>query len=392
MKSYQILLFPILLSVILFPFSLNSADIYEISDGSSKILSSLNEHIIIGTEKLDSTIIAFRSGEDLLKPSIYSSCDMNQKIIYKNAFPSGNLYFIQIDFTDKSCDSDKIYIKNGDIIYTDTEFKINITDYSKELERFLDYSDSDLKKEIKQSNVSMHELDNESFALKDKSDIGSRAKRVSKIYSMNYSEFKSVTLEYIYKSRTGLRYISPVKGKVIPTQKTLIPNAGRGYRKDVTDGIHHGYDILAPKGYPVQALGDGVIVKIKRDFAWGNFSRIKRGNLNFDDKLENLDIYRGNQVWLKTLDGNITFYSHLGKISNDIYEGKVVKSGEYFGNIDKTGVPDREYKDFHLHFEIQLNPHIKDKVNSELDILRWNWFGQGKKQDWILDEQKKIFM
>lgn len=181
----------------------------------------------------------------------------------------------------------------------------------------------------------------------------------------------------ILHDRENTKYRSPVAGYALPTKENRLPGTGRPYRRDTTDGIHHGWDIMAPTGTPVQALSKGKIVRIQNGWKWEDFDRLKRGNLSKDDELLNLDIFRGNQVWLQTMDGNVTFYSHLSKISPDIGVGSHVEAGAYLGNIGTTGVPERNYKDVHLHFEVQQNPFHGDmKHPDNLDIMRWGYAGE----------------
>lgn len=391
MKFYSIFTFSLLLTALWFPFSLNSADIYENSWWNSIILWSLNENIVDWNEKLGSTIFVLKTSDESVKPSIFSRCNINQSLSYQNSFKNWKLYLIKVKIIDPNCKDYDFYIKNWDIIYTDTKFTQNNTSYSLLLNKFSDYNNADLKEKYDEFDKIIHSLDNETFALKNNIEITQQIKRIQKIYEMNFDEFNNSIIDHIIKSRSDLKYISPVKGRALPTNKNLIPNASRLYRIDTTDWIHHWYDILAPVWTQVQALWEWIIVRIKKWFSWADFSKIKKWKLSFDDKLINLDIFKWNQVWLKTLDWNITIYAHLWHISDDIFEWKMVKAGVYLGNIDKTWVPDKEYKDYHLHFEMQQNPHIKDKINSTLDILRWSWFWEWKKYDWIINEQNKLF-
>jgi len=194
------------------------------------------------------------------------------------------------------------------------------------------------------------------------------------------------------QSRGESKYFSPVAGYALPKKDKLIPGALRSYRKDTTDGIHHGWDIMAPTGTPVQALSKGKIIRIVSDWNWGYFNNLKKGNLTKDDRLRNLDIFRGNQVWLQTLDGNVTFYSHLSRISPDITIGSTVEAGTTLGNIGISGVPDKNYKDAHLHFEIQQNPFRTDMKNpTDLEIMRWNFVGEKLKRQEIYAKMREIF-
>ena len=122
-------------------------------------------------------------------------------------------------------------------------------------------------------------------------------------------------------SARNKKYISPVPGKSVVEKFTKIPNSGRPYRAGYTDGIHHGWDIDAPIGTDTVALDDGIIVRVVSDFSTSDFSRIVYGeNLTHEQKLKNLDILRGKQVWLKTMKGEVVFYSHLDTVPSDIFE------------------------------------------------------------------------
>jgi len=50
----------------------------------------------------------------------------------------------------------------------------------------------------------------------------------------------------------------------------------------------------------VIAIDDGIILRVVDGFLFEDLQKIKRENLSHLDKLVNLDILRGNQVWLKT--------------------------------------------------------------------------------------------
>lgn len=149
---------------------------------------------------------------------------------------------------------------------------------------------------------------------------------------------------------------------------------------------------MAKIGTPVVAVGDGVVVRVVRGFAWRDFGGIvKSKDITADQKLHNLDVYRGNQVWLKTADGNVTFYSHLSQIAPEVTEGKFVKAGELLGNVGITGVPDRNFGRPHLHFEIQVNPHDGSDSRDPLSVMRWSWLGKGMGKAEVLELSDKIF-
>jgi len=104
---------------------------------------------------------------------------------------------------------------------------------------------------------------------------------------------------------------------VIPTSTSRIPNAGRQYREKYTDGIHHGWDFYGNLGDPIVSIDDGVVIFIKNDFTWSEFEQIElEGNDNHEHT--NLDILRGNQVWIKTMTGDVVFYSHFGHVDSTL--------------------------------------------------------------------------
>lgn len=120
-----------------------------------------------------------------------------------------------------------------------------------------------------------------------------------------------------------------------------------------------------------------MVTRVVNGFAWKDFENLVRSHaLTSDQELLNLDVYRGNQIWLKTADGNVTFYSHLSQIAPDVVEGKYVRAGEILGNVGITGVPDRNFGRPHLHFEIQVNPRDGSDSQTPLSVMRWPWLGK----------------
>ncbi|MDD2565894.1 MAG: M23 family metallopeptidase [Candidatus Gracilibacteria bacterium] len=389
MKIPKIFIYSLLLTLGVFPSLMNSADIYVNARGNGKIIKSLNRNIITSNLDLNSTIFVIQSKEKYVNPSIYSSCSNNQKLVNTEIVSGKYLYFIYFRFLN-SCTDSSVYIKNGDEFYTNTEFKINQLSYEKLFVDFSDFSDSGIDKELSIIDIETLKLEGELGDLQNKTDTKSKFEIIQNLYNKRYADFKNILLSNIQSSRKTLKYISPVNGKVIPTRKGIVPNAARPYRAKYTDGIHHGWDIFASHYTPVRALADGVIIRIKNSFSWSDFDKILWKDISSDDRMTNLDIYRGNQIWLKTADGNVTFYSHLENIPTNIAEGQFIKAKTFLGQVGRSGVPDKEYSDFHLHFEIQVNPHTKTN-NDNMDIMRWDYFGEGKNYDTLILEQTKLF-
>lgn len=92
------------------------------------------------------------------------------------------------------------------------------------------------------------------------------------------------------------------------------------------------------------------------------------------------------------MDGNVTFYSHLSKISPDITVGTHVDKGAYLGNIGTSGVPEKDYQNVHLHFEIQQNPFREDMRHpTHLDIMRWDYVGDHLRVPQVQEKTREIF-
>ena len=90
--------------------------------------------------------------------------------------------------------------------------------------------------------------------------------------------------------------------------------------------MHTGVDLTAPKGTPVYASGDGVVVRADASSrGYGNHIRISHGY------------------------GYITLYGHLTKML--VKAGQKVKRGELIGLVGSTGLSTSP----HLHYEVRIN-------------------------------------
>ena len=89
---------------------------------------------------------------------------------------------------------------------------------------------------------------------------------------------------------------------------------------------HLGTDYAAPKGTPVYATGDGIIIYKGRKGGYGNTIIIKHGN-----------IYS-------------TLYAHFSKYKKGTYVGKKVKQKEIIGYVGSTGYATGP----HVHYEFRV--------------------------------------
>lgn len=146
---------------------------------------------------------------------------------------------------------------------------------------------------------------------------------------------------YRYEKKDGTSGYYDEKGSSI--KKTLMKtpvdgarvSSGYGMRKHPILGygkMHKGVDFAAPIGTPVYAAGDGVLEKVGRNGAYGNYVSIRHNST------------------LKTA------YAHLHKFAKGISPGKRVKQGQVIAYIGTTGRSTGP----HLHYEVLLN---NDHVN-----------------------------
>ncbi|HHL31614.1 MAG TPA: peptidase M23 [Oceanospirillales bacterium] len=88
---------------------------------------------------------------------------------------------------------------------------------------------------------------------------------------------------------------------------------------------HRGIDYKAPKGTPVFAAGDGVVIRAA------------------------YNKYNGNHVFIKHPNGIVTKYLHFSK--RNVKKGQRVRQGQTIGLVGATGLA----SGVHLHYEFVLN-------------------------------------
>jgi murein DD-endopeptidase MepM/ murein hydrolase activator NlpD len=88
--------------------------------------------------------------------------------------------------------------------------------------------------------------------------------------------------------------------------------------------MHRGIDWAAPRGTPVRAAGNGVVVAIERSGAYGRYIEIDHG-------------------------GTVaTVYAHLHRFASGMRVGRRVRQGDLIGRIGSTGRATGP----HLHYEV----------------------------------------
>jgi hypothetical protein len=181
----------------------------------------------------------------------------------------------------------------------------------------------------------------------------------------------------------------------LPTRNDKIPNARRPYRADTTDWIHHSWDIDTPSWETVVALDDWIVIRIVNTWKESDLHNIiNEENLSDEQKERNLDILRGNQVWIKTMKWELVMYAHLDTVNTSIKEWLFIEKKTPLWTIGVSWVPEEWYDDYHLDFAICENPYILSKAwKYEIeDYMKWDWKMKLKDKDYILEHQYDFFL
>lgn len=246
------------------PLTLNSTDIYHSSNGTVQIRANLNPTIIPGDSKLGSTLLLVSAPKAAQDIHIVSECQHSDSVLYTTGGTSNLMIsVIELDFQ-SPCESPTIAIADSEHTFTDTVFRLPLTTTSAITDSFINTNSEDLLS-IMRASAPLHENGTGSTMVQKIEHIGA-------LYQNLSTTLKSELASSILHDRDDVKYISPVQGHVLPTQNNKIPGSGRPYRKDTTDGIHHGWDIMAPYGTPVRALSKGKIVRIIDNWTWDEFA------------------------------------------------------------------------------------------------------------------------
>ena len=334
---------------------------------------------------LKSTVIAYLSKADISNYSISSVCDVKSDFLNVN----WDIYFFKVSFGNTSCKNPFVYLSNWKNIFLNTVISLKIVSLFSLINEYTDLDDSYL-----------HEMALENLSwLKYSWDLAIR-----RWESLSFDRYTDIRKSFEHKYLLGVlnniqqsrekKYLIPIVWMDLPKHINQLPNYSRSYRKWFTDWIHHWWDIKAPIEYPVVSVDDWIIIRIVRDFNYSDLSRINRSqSLTQDQQLTNLDMLRWNQVWLKTMKGDVVFYSHFKKVFNDIKVWDFISRWTPIWQVWISWVPSKNYKDYHLHFAIHKNPH--DGINiwkqTLLEIMKWEWYFQWESFRNIVQDQTKIF-
>ncbi len=151
------------------------------------------------------------------------------------------------------------------------------------------------------------------------------------VSTRNYDDGISNQFDSVMVDIDRMNLMRIAAGKVplaIPVRDTFRFTSGFGIRRDPKGAgrrMHAGVDFAAPKGTPIYATADGVVVAAERESGYGNVVRI-RHELGFE-----------------------TVYAHQSRIRVQV--GQKVSRGERIGDMGSTG----RSTGVHLHYEVHLN-------------------------------------
>ncbi len=162
--------------------------------------------------------------------------------------------------------------------------------------------------------------------------------------------------------QTNTPYAWPITGNPddLTPRDLQMPGAPRHYRL----GIHEGIDFYWASGTPVYAVASGTVIRATVGYERPsetafNYRRAENIELGYTSP-ENLDFYRGMQIWIAQEDGFVARYVHLSEIRWDVVEGTAVAAGQQIGLVGNTGSPasiNSEPEDAHLHFDLWLDDY-----------------------------------
>jgi len=357
-----------------------------IFNNATKIVFKLSDNVFLDSIYLNKTQIMFESWKNLSKYEIKSSCNIYSNLKYKK----DNFYLFEIKFFNNDCENQNLILVN-EKNEIENRFSLNIVREYDALSNLLDIKTEDLilYKKILDKKVSLYKK----YEKYNKSIEKNYYTFLYKKRLLKESEYNANLLKNILDKRWE-KYLIPVDWWKIDLSHSKIPNAWRPYRSSYTDWIHHWWDSAWKFWDLLVSLDDAIVVRVISNFNYSNLDNIKYWKkLSIKEKSRNLDILRWNQVWLKTMKWDVVFYSHLNEVFTNIKVWEVIKKGQPLWTIWITGVPDKNYNDYHLHFSIQVNPFMKKMIwkNDIDDYMGWDWLFKNKSNEYILKNWNNIF-
>lgn len=330
---------------------------------------------------LDELIVWYNSDFDISDLDLSSPCDANIDFLSKKE----KTYFFKITFNDKSCKIWNFYLRNKEWDITNTNLRAQIISSSQYYKFLVDYDTTVLEKILEKLNS--QDLESKEIDYKNL-DIDKLKENNNKIKLIYLKDIIGHIIDWRKE-----KYLIPVAWESLPTRRDKLPNGPRPYRANYTTGIHEWWDIDWDYGTPIIAMDDWVVVKVVNDFVFEDLDNIVYDDVSDLQKRINLDILRWNQVWLKTLKWDVIFYGHLSEVNDKVYVWDFIKKWTEIGKMWSSWVPDENYTDYHLHFEVREAPKNKSKAWKYTlnDYMYWDWYFKWETQDYIKENQYNIF-
>lgn len=358
---------------------------------NTKIGWIVSKNIFFWSNTLNRTIIIYKSDSDISKYSVKNK-DTKCKTLSNYLWTKKWLYFFEITFLDDLCINPSFSLFNETTNeISDSSFTLRYYKNYDIYNSFLDLDSQTLSKALVWIDDKINKLSLYNY-LKAK-DIPESIIFLIKKREYEESIFKKEILTHIIEGRKN-KYIIPIEWYELPTKKDKLPNAGRWYRSGYTDGIHHSWDIDTELWTWVLSLDDWIVVRVVNNWSWASLSNVRKWEtLSEDDLIRNLDILRGNQVWIKTLKWELVMYNHLDAVSDTMYEWAVIKKWTPIWTVWVSWVPEEGYNDFHLDFSISENPYTIKKAGKYdiVDYMKWDWKMKDKSTEYIIENQYIVF-
>ena len=255
-----------------------------------KIIISKNKENLFEIKELITQLtkkVFYREG--IIKSSLYKSAK-NLNIEDSIIVDLANLYGFQIDFQRD--------------IYKDDSFEILYEKFINEEENIIETGN------IIYANLILRNQQNALYYFDD----GGKS---SGHYDLGGSSVKKALMK------------TPINGARLSSSFGMRKHPILGFNK-----MHRGTDFAAPKGTPVMASGDGIIIKARWCGGGGNCVKIKHNST-----------YQ-------------TVYAHLSAFGRGIKKGTRVKQGRIIGYVGSTGMSTGP----HLHYEVIKNGK---RINSQ---------------------------
>ncbi|HAQ35307.1 MAG: peptidase M23 [Maricaulis sp.] len=174
--------------------------------------------------------------------------------------------------------------------------------------------------------------------------------RTGDILYVNYSGSSRPLEYYLYDPGDGPGYYNgegesaerflmatPINGARLSSHFGMRRHPVLGYNR-----MHRGTDFAAPRGTPIYAAGNGVVIRANRFGSFGNYVRIRHSN------------------------GYETAYAHLNRFASGVTAGTRVRQGQTIGYVGTTGRSTGP----HLHYEVLLNNSQVNPMSLDLPTGR----------------------